>query len=81
MEDTDEERVFKDVFCEGLPMQSSVQNVYSNPSMLSQVAGLGTAAAGAYGLSRMGGAKGGLPKDFEKKRPAGLAELAIHKMA
>jgi hypothetical protein len=65
----------------GLPMQSSVQNVYSNPSMLSQVAGLGTAAAGAYGLSRMGGAKGGLPKDFEKKRPAGLAELAIHKMA
>lgn len=32
----------------GLPMQSSVQNVYSNPSMLSQVAGLGTSAvAGA----------------------------------
>jgi hypothetical protein len=63
----------------GLPMQSSVQNVYSNPSMLSQVAGLGTAAAGAYGLANMGGrAKGGKIKE---KRPAGLAELAIHKMA
>lgn len=32
----------------GLPMQSSVQNVYQNPSMTSQVAGLGTTAlAGA----------------------------------
>lgn len=32
----------------GLPLASSVQNVYSNPSMLSQVAGLGTTAlAGA----------------------------------
>ena len=61
----------------GLPMQSSVQNVYSNPSMLSQVAGLGTAAAGAYGLANMK-AKGGKIKE---KRPAGLAELAIHKMA
>lgn len=68
----------------GLPLQSTVQNVYSNPSLLSQVAGLGTAAAGAYGLSNLGskvGAKGGQPKDFETKRPAGLMELAIHKMA
>jgi hypothetical protein len=68
----------------GLPLQSTVQNVYSNPSLLSQVAGLGTAAAGAYGLANLGskvGAKGGQPKDFEKKRPAGLAELALHKMA
>jgi hypothetical protein len=44
--------------------------------MLSQVAGLGTAAAGAYGLAK---AKGGKIK--EQKRPAGLAELAIHNMA
>jgi hypothetical protein len=67
----------------GLPMTSTTQNVYSNPSMLSQVAGLGTAAAGAYGMSRPGGAAGGLPKDFKKtsKRPAGLAELALSKMA
>ena len=67
----------------GIPLNSSTQSVYSNPSTLSQVAGLATAGAGAYGLANLGskGAKGGLPKDFEKKRPAGLAELAIHKMA
>jgi hypothetical protein len=62
----------------GLPISSSTQNVYSNPSMLSQVAGLGTAAAGAYGLSK-GMKKGGEVKDT--RRPAGLAELAIHNMA
>lgn len=62
----------------GLPLQSSTQSVYSNPSMLSQVAGLGTAAAGAYGMSK-GFKKGGKIK--EDKRPAGLAELALHKMA
>lgn len=64
----------------GLPMQSSVQNVYSNPNMLSQVAGLGVTGMAAK-QAGLFGAKGGLPKDFEKKRPAGLAELAIHKMA
>ena len=62
----------------GLPLSSSTQSVYSNPSMLSQVTGLGTAAAGAYGLSK-GFKKGGKIK--EDKRPAGLAELALHKMA
>ena len=61
----------------GLPISSSTQNVYSNPSMLSQVAGLGTAAAGAYGMSK-GLKKGGHVNDT---RPAGLAELALHKMA
>jgi hypothetical protein len=53
------------------------------PSPISQLAGLGTAA---YGLSQLGGAnvgattkaKGGQIK--EKKRPAGLAELALMKM-
>jgi hypothetical protein len=59
----------------GTPLASSTQQVYSNPSMLSQVAGLGTAAAGAYGLAK---AKGGKIK--EQKRPAGLAELALSKM-
>ena len=64
----------------GLPMQSSVQNVYSNPNMLSQVAG---AVGTAYmGNKLFNGASGGLPEDFkETKRPAGLAELAIYKMA
>jgi len=66
----------------GLPMQSTVQNVYSNPSLLSQVAGLGTAAAGAYGLANIGNRvpvkKGGVIK--EDNRPAGLAGLALSKM-
>jgi hypothetical protein len=62
----------------GLPMTSNTQNVYSNPSTLSQVAGLGTAAAGAYGMAK-GMNKGG--KVQKDTRPAGLAELALHKMA
>jgi len=66
----------------GLPMQSTSTNMYqAAPSNVSQLAGLGMAG---YGLSRMAGMgkKGGLPKDFEKsKRPAGLAELALSKMA
>jgi hypothetical protein len=69
---------FQQSMLSGLPISSSTQSVYSNPSMLSQVAGLGTAAAGAYGLSK-GIKKGGKIK--EQKRPAGLAELAIHNMA
>ena len=67
----------------GLPMQNATTSVYqAAPSMASQLAGLGTAA---YGLSQMGAtsagagkAKGGSVK--EKKRPAGLAELALMKM-
>jgi len=70
---------FQQSMLSGLPISSNTQNVYSNPSMLSQVAGLGTAAAGAYGLSGIGKAKGGSIK--ESKRPAGLAELALSKMA
>jgi len=61
----------------GTPLASSTQQVYSNPSMLSQVAGLGTAAAGAYGLGK---AKGGKIKEKKDDRPAGLAELALSKM-
>jgi hypothetical protein len=65
----------------GLPMQASTTQVYqAAPSTASQLAGLGTAA---YGLSQLGAstakAKGGQIK--EKKRPAGLAELALSKMA
>jgi hypothetical protein len=70
----------------GLPMQSATTQVYqAAPSLTSQLAGLGTAA---YGLSQLGGsnstgsvagkAKGGSIKT--KKRPAGLAELALMKM-
>jgi hypothetical protein len=65
----------------GLPMQSSTTQSYqAPPSYLSQAAGLGL---GAYGLSRMG-KKGGMPKDFEKKKmddaPGGLQALALSKM-
>jgi len=64
----------------GLPMQSTSTNMYqAAPSNVSQLAGLGMTG---YGLAKMAGKKGGLPKDFEKsKRPAGLAELALSKMA
>ena len=67
----------------GLPMQSTVQNVYSNPNLLAQVAGAGLTAASinnSFGNPLKVGASGGQPKDFETKRPAGLAELAIHRM-
>ena len=57
----------------GLPLSQSSQQMYQQPpSALSQVAGLGTAA---YGISRM--AEGGAVN----QRPAGLAELAISRMA
>ena len=60
----------------GIPMTSSTQSVYSNPSALSQVAGL---AGTAYMANKLyNSAKGGAIK--EPKRPAGLAELAIHQM-
>jgi hypothetical protein len=60
----------------GLPLSQSTTSMYSNPSMLSQVAGLGlTGAAVANSVRR---AKGGSIK--EKQRPAGLAELALSKM-
>jgi hypothetical protein len=68
----------------GLPLSQTTSSVYSNPSMLSQVAGLGTAAAGAYGMYKGlgGGKKGGTTKEItDRGRPAGLMELALHKMA
>lgn len=67
----------------GLPMQASTTQSYqAPPSYLSQAAGLGMAG---YGLSKLGafGKKGGLPKDFEKKKddaPSGLQALALSKM-
>jgi len=65
----------------GLPMQSTTTQTYqAPPSMLSQLGGLGATAYGAYKtFGSPGGAKGGSAKDI-KKRPAGLAELALMKM-
>jgi len=68
----------------GLPMQASTTQSYqAPPSYLSQAAGLGMLG---YGLNRAGafGKKGGMPKDFEKKKmddaPSGLQALALSKM-
>jgi hypothetical protein len=66
---------FQSDMLRGLPLSQSSSRIYEQgPSALSQVAGLGTAALGA---SRLFGAKGGAVVD----RPAGLAELAISRMA
>lgn len=63
----------------GLPMQStSVQNYQAAPSSISQLGGLGLTAAGIAGMTGIGKAKGGRIK--AKKRPAGLAALALSKM-
>jgi len=64
----------------GLPMQSTtVQGYQASPNPFTQLGGLGLTAAGFMGKA---GKKGGQPKNFEKtKQPAGLAELALMKMA
>lgn len=61
----------------GLPLTQQSAAMYSTPpSMVSQVAGLGLAGAGAY---KAFGASGGATQDLER-RPAGLAELALYRM-
>jgi hypothetical protein len=63
----------------GLPMQSGTTQMYqAAPSAASQLGGLGLAGIGLSQLSGSGKAKGGRIK--AKKRPAGLAELALSKM-
>lgn len=89
----------------GMPVSSSgAVSTIPGPSLLSQLGGLGTSAIGAAGLYQSltgngigslvssllpGGAKGGLPKDFEKKQapppkknkaPMGLQALALSKI-
>lgn len=63
----------------GLPMQSSTTQSYqAPPSYLSQAAGLGVTG---LALNKLGafGKKGGLPKDFEKKRmDDGIAGLGLY---
>lgn len=61
----------------GLPMASTTTQTYqAQPGMASQLAGLG---AGAVGLSKLAGKKGGLPKHFEKtKSGTGIDEMHLH---
>ena len=62
----------------GLPLTQQAATVYAPaPSMVSQVAGLGTAALGASKLFARGGAVDDV--DYRDK-PAGLAELAVYNM-
>ena len=61
----------------GLPLTQQSSAMYGQaPSMVSQVAGLGGAALTG---AKLFGAAGGATGDLER-RPAGLAELAIHNM-
>jgi hypothetical protein len=74
----------------GLPMQSSTTQMYqAAPSTMSQIAGLGMAGAGAYGLYNnltKPAKKGGATKDILKREAApkvgsaGLMDLALAKM-
>jgi hypothetical protein len=61
----------------GLPLTQQSQTMYQQPpSMVSQAVGLGGAALTG---AKLFGAAGGATGDLER-RPAGLAELAIHNM-
>lgn len=62
----------------GLPLTQQSSSVYAPPpSLVSQAAGLGTAALGVSKFM----AKGGSVEDVEyRDRPAGLADLAIYQM-
>jgi hypothetical protein len=63
----------------GYALPGTTQTQYqAAPSLVSQAAGLGMAGYGLSQLSGIGKAKGGRIK--EKKRPAGLTELALMKM-
>ena len=73
----------------GLPMQSATTQTYqAAPSTMSQLAGLGMAGAGAYGLynNLTKAKKGGSTKDIQKRAAepkvgsAGLMDLALSKM-
>jgi hypothetical protein len=55
----------------GLPMQNQAQTMYQNPSAVSQAAGLGTAAMGAYGMYKMAQKEGGLTKSMADGGSAG----------
>ena len=61
----------------GTPLSQQGSTIYSTPpSAISQIAGLGGAAITG---AKLFGASGGATKDL-KKRPAGLADLAIYNM-
>lgn len=69
---------FMNAMLRGLPLQTTTTQAYqAAPSTASQLAGLGLAGAGMYGM--MNRKKGGAVK-ADKKTRAGLDELALMKM-
>ena len=68
---------FMNSLLRGLPMQATTAQSYqAAPSAKNQLTSLGLGAAGLGKL--YGGAKGGLPKDFKKKRASGLDTLGMY---
>lgn len=77
---------FQSDILRGIPLSQGTQSMYqAPPSAVSQIAGLGTAGLGAYGMYNMansiGKAAGGKIDEARPRAPAGLAELAIYNMA
>jgi hypothetical protein len=79
---------FQSDILRGIPLAQGTQTMYqAPPSAVSQIAGLGTAALGAYGMYNniTGGAakaaSGGSTEDIQARAPAGLADLLIYNMA
>jgi len=67
---------FMSALTRGLPLQApTTQSYQAAPSAISQIAGLGTAGIGAYGLGR---ATGVFRKGGEVKASDGLAELGLY---
>lgn len=62
----------------GLPLTQQSQSMYQNPSMMSQVAGLGTAGIGAYGLYNSMNRPAGNARGGQIKESDGLDTLGMY---
>ena len=63
----------------GLPLQQATTQQYmAPPSAVSQIAGLGTAGVGAYGLGR---AAGIFKEGGEVKENKGLHDIVMHQLS
>lgn len=62
----------------GLPLTQQSQSMYQNPSMMSQVAGLGTAGIGAYGMYNMMNKPAGNARGGQIKESDGLDTLGMY---
>jgi hypothetical protein len=70
---------FMSALTRGLPLQApTTQSYQAAPSAISQIAGLGTAGIGAYGLGR---ATGIFKKGGEVKENKGLHDIVMHQLS